>query len=194
MRTALLSTTLATLCLPLALQAPQDDPATRPTPTRGGKRAITEVVTEMQGAWRLESFDTPGLDRERRQQIGFLLVAGKYFSFELHVSWLTNAERIAQRTSQTGTYKFEIDERMELTAFQVIGSTIDDQGVVVWESPNRMRKYTVSCSGDKLDLTREDGTRFTFSRLVDSQTPRDIFGRPLKVKDPNAPREPKQQE
>jgi hypothetical protein len=75
-----------------------------------------------------------------------------------------------------------------MAARLVIGSNIDDFGVVVWETPDRVRNYDLSCATDTLKLTREDGTLFEFERLVDSKTPRDIFGRPLKLKDPNAPK------
>lgn len=199
MRIAFLSCLLAALCLSAALQQPpEEEPPVKPTPTPGTKAAIQKLTDEMQGAWVLRNIDSPTIEKARRREIGYLLVADNYFSFELHISWNSADDRLGPRTSLSGTHKFDIDERMELTARQVIGSTIDDQGVVVWEQPGRVRKYTVSCSGDKLRLTREDAAVFEFERAPESTGPRDIYGRPLKLKDPNAPkdtpREPKKKE
>ncbi len=186
MRFALLSA--AVLCLGLSIPQDAGEPLPPPTPTAGSKAAMQALLTEMQGAWRLKRFESAVLDKARRQEVGYLLVSGGYFSFEMHMSWLSPDNQITKRTSFTGTHRFEIDERGRMAARLVIGSNIDDFGVVVWETPDRVRNYDLSCATDTLKLTREDGTLFEFERLVDSKTPRDIFGRPLKLKDPNAPK------
>lgn len=187
MRFALLSAAL--LCLSLSFaQQPEGEPIAPPTPTPGSKAAMQALQTEMQGAWRLKRVESPALDPNRRQEVGFLLVSGSHFSFEMHMSWTSPDARIAKRTSLSGTHSFELDELLHMSARLVIGSTIDDVGMVAWEQPGKLRKYDVACATDVLRLTREDGTLFEFERLTDSKTPRDIYGRPLKLKDPNDPK------
>lgn len=192
MRATLFSLSLAVLCLCAAFQQPtppEEQPA-KPTPTPGIKAAIQKLTDEMQGAWVLKSIESPTIQKERRREIGYLLVADNYFSFELHISWNAADDHQGPITSLSGTHAFEIDERMDMTARQVIGSTIDDQGVVVWEQPGRVRQYAVSCLGNTLRLTREDSAVFEFERAAGTTGPRDIYGRPLKLKDPHAPKEP----
>ena len=191
MRAALLLSSLSVLCLSASLRtAPQDVPATLPTPTRGTKAAIQALVDEMQGTWSLKDLDSPTLDKVRRQEAGYMVVSGIYFSFEMHMSWNTPDDRAAQRTSLSGTHRFEINDRSRMTASSIIGSSIDNDGRVVWEQPGMVRKYDVTCSGDTMKLLRDDGTALEFQRMVDSKAARDIYGRPLKLKDPNAPLTP----
>lgn len=148
------------------------------------------LMTDMQGAWKLKSFEAPALDRERRLQTGFLLVSGGYFSFEMHMSWPSPDNRIVTLTSTTGTHRFEMDEIGRMTARSVIGTNVDDVGVVHWEEPGRVRKFDITCAGDILKMKREDGAEFEFQRMLDTKQPRDIYGRPLKLKDPNDPKAP----
>jgi len=119
-----------------------------------------------------------------------MVVSGSYFSFEMHMSWSEANDRISQRTSLSGTHRFQIDDKGRLTATSVIGSSVDRDGQVVWEQPGMLRKYDVTCSGETMKLVRDEGTSFEFQRMVDSKMMRDIYGRPLKLKDPNAPRDP----
>jgi len=187
MRFALLSAAL--LCLSLSFaQQPEGEPIPPPTPTPGSKAAMQALLTEMQGSWRLKRVDSPLIDPIRRQEVGYMLVSGGHFSFEMHMSWISPDTRITKRTSLSGTHSFELDELLHMTARLVIGSTVDDAGMVAWEQPGKLRKYDVACATDVLRLTREDGTLFEFERMLDSKTPRDIFGRPLKLKAPNDPK------
>ncbi|MBL8858748.1 MAG: hypothetical protein JNL28_09600 [Planctomycetes bacterium] len=188
MRAALIFSSLSVLCLSAPLRPLfQDTPETLPTPTRGEKAAVQALMNEMQGTWSLKSLDSPTLDKLRRQEVGYMVVSGIYFSFEMHMSWNTVDDRASRRTSLSGTHRFEINDRSRMTASSIIGSSVDNDGRVVWEQPGLLRKYDVTCSGDTMKLLRDDGTTFEFQRMADSKQARDIYGRPLKVKDPNAP-------
>lgn len=191
MRFVAITCALSVVCLSLSMRpALQGEPNTKPTLPAGSKAAIQALVDEMQGTWRLMKLDSPTLDKQRRQETGFMLISGNYFSFEMHMSWTSLNNQGEKRSFISGTHRFEIDERSRLTANSVIGSAIDDDGRVLFEQPGHARQYDVTCAGTTLKLKRDDGTTLEFERLSDSKMTRDIYGRPLKVKDPNAPAEP----
>jgi hypothetical protein len=187
MRIAILSSAL--LCLGLSFPQEPNDPTT-PQPMPGSKAAMKTLMSEMQGVWKLKEFESPTLERVNRLQTGYLLLSGSYFSFEMHMSWPSPDTRIVTLTSTTGTHKFEMDEIGRMTARVVIGTDIDNMGVVHWAEPGRVRKFDITCVSDVLKMKREDGAEFVFDRMVDTKTPRDIYGRPLKLKDPNDPKAP----
>jgi hypothetical protein len=191
MRVALLSSAL--LILGLSFPQGEGKPIPPTTPTPGSKAVIQATLAEMQGAWRLKQFDSPQIEKVRRQEAGYLLVAGKCFSFELHLSWSTVNNDPNLRTSLSGTHSFELDQGLRMTARQLIGASSDNTGIMFWEEPGKVRIYDVLCRKDVLQLKREDGTLYEFERIIQDTQPRDIYGRPLKVKDPNAPKTPPQE-
>lgn len=186
MRIALLSSAL--LCLSLSF--PQDNGEPVPPPFPGSRAGMKLLQSEMQGAWKLKDFDAPRFERERRLQTGYMLISGSYFSFEMHMSWPSPDNRITTLTSFSGTHRFEMDEVGRMTARSVIGTDIDNMGVVHWAEPGRVRKFDITCGSDILKMKRDDDAVFEFERVIDNKQPRDIFGRPLKVKDPNDPKAP----
>lgn len=151
--------------------------------TRAGIAMLTE---DLQGAWRLVNYEAPTLESKDRQQVGFLLVAGSYFSFEMHLGWTTPNGTVLESTFVSGTHRFEVDENSRIVASSVIGAGLDDDGKVAFEVPGRVRRYEATCTGNQLTLLREDGTKLSFERIADSRVKRDAYGRPLKLKDPNA--------
>jgi hypothetical protein len=192
MRVALLSSAL----LVLGLSFPQGEgqqpkppkpPAPVPTPQVGSKAATQALLDDMQGGWRLKLFDSPTLNKARRQEVGYMIVAGKCFSFEMHMMFSSPNNDPHLRTTVTGTHTFELDESSHMTTRQLIGSANDNTGLIIWEEPGRVRKFEVTCTANMLQLRREDGTVYEFERMAEDKQLRDIYGRPLKVKDPNAP-------
>lgn len=182
----LLETSLVLFCICLCLAqkpVPKDDPDTKPTQSPGTKAATEAIVEEMQGTWRLVSMESLALQKQRRQEVGFMVVGGSYFSFELHFGWASVDGNATQRSFISGTHRFEIDERGMLIANSVIGSAIDNEGRILFEQPGRRREYKVDCAGNHLKLKREDGTTFEFERMGDSRVKRDIYGRPVKPKE-----------
>lgn len=163
---------------------PKPDAPARPVITRA---AIAQLNEDIQGAWKLTSYEAPALEQRDRQEVGFLLVAGSYFSFEMHLGWTTTTGTVLERTFVSGTHRFEIDENSRIVANSVIGAGIDDDDKVAFEAPGRVRRYELTCTGNQMTLGREDGTKLTFERIADSRLKRDAYGRPLKTKDPNAP-------
>jgi len=164
----------------------QDTKPEKPAPTTLTKGAIDSLVDTMQGAWRLAKYEAPAMEKKERHEVGFLLVSGNYFSFEMHLGWTTPNGTPLEQTFVSGTHRFEIDENSRLNASSVIGSSMDDDNRVQFEAPGRTRRYGIACNGTRLTLTREDNTVLEFEKIVDSRKKLDAYGRPLKLKDPNA--------
>lgn len=175
----------ASLCLSFG-PATQDPKPEKPAAPALSKGAVEALVDSMQGAWRLAKYDAPAMEKKQRQEVGFLLVSGSYFSFEMHLGWTTANGTPLEQTFVSGTHRFEIDENSRLNASSVIGASMDDDNRVQFEVPGRTRRYGLVCSGPRLTLTREDGTVLEFEKMADTRQKLDAFGRPLKLKDPNA--------
>jgi len=190
------TTVLSALCLGLALlSAPQGPSAPKPAVPELKSTSMQSLIDEMQGAWRLTEFSTPAFEKKDRLDVGYLLVSGNYFSLEIHVGWMAPGDLLDQRTFASGTHRFEMDERCRMTASSVIGASIplgrsmtDLPGSLVFEPPGRKRVYDVVCLGNTMTFKRDDGAKMTFERLSDSLSRRDIYGRPVKSKDPNEPK------
>lgn len=177
---------ISVVCLCLSLRAVrQEGPERKPPSLSPAAKAATQgIVDEMQGAWRLTSMDSPTLDKQSRTDVGYLLVAGSYFSFELHFGWTSADGTSTKRSFQSGTHHFEVDDRSRMTANSVIGSIIDDDGRVLFEQPGRKREYAVDCMGSHMKLKRDDGMTLEFERMIDTRAKRDFYGRLIKPKPP----------
>jgi hypothetical protein len=182
----LLETTCAisVVCLCLSLRAVQQPlpPEPKPKPPSVTK-PVNPLIEDMQGAWKLVKMLSLNLDVAGRTEVGFLLVSGNYFSFELHMGWTSRDRNAARVTYTSGTHRFELDEKSKMISSSVIGSLNDPNGVVVFEQPGKQREYTVECVGNLLKLRRDDGTSFEFERLLDNRPRRDFYGRPIKPKE-----------
>jgi hypothetical protein len=194
MRLFEITSALSILCLLVSLRPAQDLPETKPTLPTGAKVAIATLRNEMQGAWRLVALESPTLIRQNRHELGFLLVTDNYFSFELHLGWLSPDGRIDEKSFSSGTHRFELDERGRMSSSSVIGSFVDVDKRIQFEQPGKVRSYDVTCIANKMTLKREDGTKFEFERMSDSKAPRDIFGRPLKLKESGEVEKPPKRE
>ena len=101
-------------------------PPTRSKPERVFIKAIED---QMQGAWRLTAFESPFLEKEYRQDVGFMVVSGNYFSLEMHLGWtVANGAKLDHRDFISGTHRFEVDERGRMTTSTVIGPAFDKHG------------------------------------------------------------------
>ncbi len=181
----LLETTCAIsfLCLCLswrAAQQPLPPPQPKPVPPLSPTKSPNPVLDAMQGAWRLTKLESLTINKEGLTEVGYLLVAGDYFSFELHMGWTLPNGATANRTYQSGTHRFEVDDNYKMSTSSLIGSTSDQKGMVLFEQPGHRREYTVDCTGDTLTLKRDDSMTFTFERLEDKRPKRDFYGRPIK--------------
>jgi hypothetical protein len=137
----------------------------------------------MQGAWRLTKVESLTMEKEGRMEAGYLLVAGDYFSFELHMGWTKPDGSSMTRVYQSGTHRFEVDDNYKMSTSSLIGSINDPKGLVLFEQPGHRREYTVDCVVDTLKLKRDDATTFEFERLQDKRPKRDFYGRPVKPKE-----------
>jgi hypothetical protein len=157
------------------------------TRSKSEKVFIQAVEDRMQGSWRLTAFESPFLEKEYRQEVGFMVISGNYFSFEMHLGWtVPNGSKLDHRDFLSGTHRFELDERSRMTTSSVIGSSLDKRGNLIFEPPGTHREYDVDVVGSRLVLKSADGRKFTFERMVDSHARVDIFGRPIKEKPEDA--------
>jgi hypothetical protein len=190
MRLVETSCAISVACLLLSLRPVLQDPAPlKPTLSPAAKAAIKKTVDEMQGTWRLTHVDAPKLVKANRYETGYMLVAGSYFSLELHVNWNNPNGTLAGRLFQTCVCRFELDAQMKMTANSVLGSTIDDAGRILFEQPGFPRQYEVEVQVTKMKLKRSDGTTFEFERMIDSRQLRDFYGRPIEPKEEPVPGE-----
>ena len=193
----LLETTCAisVACLCLSLTAvPQLPVPKEPPQPLSPTKSRNPVIDTMQGAWKLTKVESLTMDKERRMEAGYLLVAGDFFSFELHMGWQSLDGGSLTRVYQSGTHRFEVDDKYKMTTSSLIGSINDKNGQVLFEQPGHRREYTVACEGDTLKMKREDETTFEFERLQDNRPKRDFYGRAIKPKekkpDEKEPKEP----
>jgi hypothetical protein len=175
---------VACLCLSLST-APQLPVPKEPPQPFSPTKSRNPVIDVMQGAWKLTKVESLTMDKERRMEAGYLLVAGDFFSFELHIGWQSPNGNALTRVFQSGTHRFEIDDKYKMTTSSLIGSINDPKGLVLFEQPGHRREYTVDCDGDTLKMKREDETTFEFERLQDNRPKRDFYGRPIKEKKPD---------
>ncbi len=188
--TVSIALTTALLCAsPAFLQGGKERPP-RATPPPD----VAPIARDLQGAWRLVEFESKVMRRERRQEVGILLVAGEFLSFECHFGWMDDAGQRDASTYFSGTHSFELrsDSVMEMTS--LIGSTVDPRGggVPVFEPSGRKREYKVKFEGTKLTLLRElDEQTFRFERLAPDPG-LDFYGRkkkPAPLAEPPPPRD-----
>ncbi len=158
---------LAAVVLALASPSFFQDPGTDgPPPKKEEPRIVS--IKELLGAWRLTEFETLSLKRDSRHEVGVLLIAEDFLSFECHIGWLTDsgARESATFFSGTHTYKLREDGVLELTS--LIGTTIDPNGSSpVFEPVGRRREYKVKFNLTRLVLERDKNPQtFTFERIA----------------------------
>lgn len=159
-----------------------------PLPQAGGKKpppaqpATTDVrealARDLQGAWQLTELETKELRELSRGDVGYLLVAGEYLSFEAHSGWTDSTGQRTWSTFFSGTHRFEVQAAGVLRLSSLIGTQVNpDTGRPQFDLPGRPREYRAEISGSTLTLLRgEDGQRFTFTRLGGTEK-YDFFGR-----------------
>jgi hypothetical protein len=181
-----LSTTL--LCAaPALLQGGKERP-----PRQAPDAASAPLVKDLQGAWKLVEFESKVLPRTRRSEVGYLLVAGEFLSFECHFGWTDDAGQSNARTFFSGTHAFELRADGVMVMTSLIGTTVHPQDIIpLFEQPGRKREYKVSFEGTKLTLLREaDEQTFRFVRHVPDQE-LDFYGRRKKPAPPAEPPPPR---
>lgn len=150
------------------------------------------AVDQILGAWRLIEFESPTIIKEKRQEVGYLLVTDQFLSFEFHMGWLNDAGRRAGSTFFSGTHEFEMRGDSVLVLTSLIGTTVDPNGSEpVFEPLGRKREYKVKFDGARLVLMRErDGQSFKFERLAASGGGLDFYGRRKQPPKPVTPPDP----
>jgi hypothetical protein len=150
----------------------------KPTIPAVSKAAIKKTEDAMQGVWRLTDFVAPRLTLERRTDVGYCLVQGKYLSLEVHVGWLSeDGKSYEHKDFQTGMYRFELDQTGRMETLTVIGTQMAAGRVPTAEVPNTKRGFKITALLDNMTWRGDDGTQFVFERMLDTRGKRDVYGR-----------------
>ncbi|MBL8862306.1 MAG: hypothetical protein JNK02_09875 [Planctomycetes bacterium] len=186
-----LPVSLGAVLLAAAIQ-PQNPPAGGPPQRPGAEVSRPPAAQQLFGAWRLTAFESPYLQRERREQVGYLLVQDGFLSFECHIGWKGDGGNIDGRTFFSGTHTFKMRSDGVLELASLIGATVDPGGSTpVFEPVGRRREYKARFVGSSLELVRQqDQQKFTFERLARGATDLDFYGR-RRQPDPPAGEGPK---
>lgn len=168
------SMALFLLAFPLQGQKPDGAPE-RPTAEKPRPIALQQIL----GAWRLTEFETPILKREKRDEVGYLLIGDGFLSFECHIGWLTDGGGYESGTYFSGTHSYTMRSDDVLEMSSLIGTAIDPNGSTPIAVPiGTRRQYKAKMVGTKLVLVREqDQQTFTFERLAASASGLDFYGR-----------------
>lgn len=190
-----LPTSLCAVALALILPAGFQGGAARPATPQAPKEAPKErkaALREILGAWRLVEFDAPNLRPQKRVQVGYLLIADDFLSFECHIGWNDGDGSREATTFFTGTHEYDLRDDGVLEMSQIIGTTMDPNGPTpVFEPVGKKRQYKVKFKGALLVLERQsDAQRFTLERLAASGGGGlDFYGRRKPLEQPATPAE-----
>lgn len=169
-------------------QGPRPEPPKvheeKPVLSKAATLANKRTIARMQGAWRLVEMrivdaDSFGMSDLSLDHVGFCLVSGNYLSIELHLRLLGQKGQDSGRSFITGLHKFDLDESGEMETSTVIGTYVDSYRDIKFEPPDTQRHYSIDLEGDTMTLTRDDGHRLSFERLLADKTRFDFFGRPV---------------
>jgi hypothetical protein len=186
--TSLTAVVLA-LAVPTALQTGGEKPVPPPAAP-----ARPVAVDQMLGAWRLTNLESTNMRREKREEVGYLLIAESFLSLECHIGWMDDSGARAASTFFSGTHEYELRNDGVLVLTSLIGATVDpNASIPVFEPVGRRREYRVKFNGAKLVLTRDkDQQTFEFERIASSGGGLDFYGRRKQPPKPTTP--PKDEE
>lgn len=141
------------------------------------------VLKAMQGGWMLVELEVPDLEEFERQQKAVLLVADEFLSIELHLGYYRDRLGMIEGYFQSGTHRIRFDSTGRLETTLLIGASTAAGEGIEFEEPGSVRLFEVKATEDRLELLREDGARFEFSKMRTEEETRDFFGRRLRDAD-----------
>lgn len=159
------------------------------------RKAVGDVIDQMQGAWRLVELRSKKLPIERRQEAGYCIVSGIYMSLEIHVGWMGQENLIAGADFTSGMHRLDLTSDHRVRTSSLIGSYINENGKMEFEQPGKARTLAVTFNGTRMTLEREDGNRYVLEKLGDWRERRDFYGRVInkpgsETPEPPDPKEP----
>lgn len=172
---------------------PRDPDEGKPTPSVHELRSIEGKLAKMQGLWRIDELKTPRVDAARRLETGYVLVSGLTFSLEIHLGFVApDGKNVINKDFQSGMHRFELDDAGAMETRTVIGSFFNEQGLLQFEQPQKLRRYDVKFGDEEMIWSNADGTRFVLKHMPEPKyARRDVFGKPIpEKKDERAPKEP----
>jgi hypothetical protein len=117
------------------------------------------------------------------EHVGYALVHDSYLSIEFHLRLVDKQKQDWGQSLVTGLHRFELDGLGDMETSTIIATSTRSDGSPVFETPGTVRKYRVSLTNEHMSLTRDDGHRLEFDRLLDDRRRYDVFGRPVRDED-----------
>lgn len=149
-----------------------DEPAVNPGMARSPfaalrAKATDQLVIDMLGAWRLDTFMAHGAGVDQNDIYGFVTIADEYMSISLHTRTPSpmgdGAERLYFQTSM-GRWWF--DDAGQFFAQSLIGHSNMDGERIRYEAPGTVREYTIEMPDEEtLVMVRGDQARLIYKRL-----------------------------
>lgn len=170
--------------------APRDPNEGKPTPSATELRSIEAKLARMQGLWRIDEMKTPRVDASRRLEVGYVLVSGLTFALEIHLGFVApDGKNVINKDFQSGMHRFELDDAGTMETRTVLGSFFNEQGLLQFEQPQKLRRYDVQFGDEEMIWANTDGTKFVLKHMPEPKyARRDVFGKPIpEKKDEHAP-------
>lgn len=134
------------------------------TEERRLKRNV-QTLRDMQGGWLLSELRSTALQEAGRQDIAYLVVAGEFMSFEIHMGYFDPRGNEEESYLQSGIYRLNFNVYGDLIAKLLIGTLDLGFGTTSPRVPGMTSVYSVEVAEGRLVMTADDGTRFTWTKL-----------------------------
>lgn len=163
----------ATAALATATASVQDDEETadpldeiRDPVLRAKAKRIATLTEQLVGGWRLVSFQQASSVSNYRQVSGVLLVGESLATLTIHGQLDPARTGRTGEVVQSGVHYWRIGQRETLEMATVLGHDNANDGGVLQREPNlEPREYEVRILGQRLVLSKRDGTRLEFDRF-----------------------------
>ena len=146
------------------------------TQTLTGQEPFERLV---QGLWRLESVVADDWPQQGIDQLGYLLVAKDFMSFEIQAYWDNTVSNAPTDAYETFTAEYQVAPDGRMAARILMGSYIDrSQGTLEWYKSTVPKRFVLTMNGpDTLRLEWQDKRAMNFTRhKAPKRIERDFFG------------------
>jgi hypothetical protein len=142
--------------------------AAREKNERAEERRLTrnvQTLRDMQGGWLLSELRSTVLQEAGRQDIAYLVVAGEFMAFEIHMGYFDQRGNEEESYLQSGIYRLNFNVYGDMIAKLLIGTLDLGFGTTSPRVPGMTSVYAVEVGEGRLVMTAEDGTRFAWTKL-----------------------------
>lgn len=146
----------------------EQERAAREKAARAEERRLkrnVQSLRDMQGGWLLSELRSTALQEAGRQDIAYLVVAGEFMAFEIHMGYFDERGNEEESYLQSGIYRLNFNVYGDLIAKLLIGTLDLGFGTSSPRVPGMTSVYSIEVGEGRLVMTAEDGTRFTWTKL-----------------------------